>query len=154
MRGHQLGVGDIGQMQGRSRIESQPSCGDDGEIKDRKHEPGMVSRWEWAQPHSPIQPCRDRRGVCDGSRQQDGCCVADGRGSDGAHWVREHQLGVGHIRPMQSRTRIGHQPSCGDDIGITGRKHEPGMVSGWEWAQSAASIEQGRDRFGVCDGAR
>ena len=68
MRGHQLGVRDIGEMQRRTRIEAEPSCGDYGRNTGREHEPGMVSRWEWAQRHSSLEQGRDRRGVSDGAR--------------------------------------------------------------------------------------
>ena len=81
-------------------------------------------------------------------------CVQHGKGSDGAHGLRGHQLGVGDIGPMQSRTRIRAQRSSDDYDGIQGGEHEPGMVSRCEWAQPDSSIQRSRDRRGVCDGAR
>ena len=141
-------------MQSRTRIGAQPSCGDDGGITGRKHEPDMVSRWEWAQPASSIKLCRYRRCFCDCAWQQHGDSMSHGEGSDGAHGMPSHQLGVGDIDEMHSRTRIEAYRSFGHDSEITGRQHEPGLVSRCEWAQLACSIQQCRDRRGVCDGAR
>jgi len=154
VRGHQLGVGDFGPMQSRARIRAQPPDVHDAGSKGRKHEPGMVSRWEWAQPASSIQRSSHRRSICDGAWQQHGDSMSHGEGSDGAHGMPSHQLGVGDIDEMHSRTRIEAYRSFGHDSEITGRQHEPGLVSRCEWAQLACSIQQCRDRRGVCDGAR
>jgi hypothetical protein len=124
MRGHRLAVGDIGEMQGRTRIGAEPTSGDDGGITGRQCDGGMVSRREWAEPASSIKCCRGRRSVDDGARKQHGDRTSHGEGSGGAHGMRGHRLAVGDVGEMQGRTRIGAEPTSADDGGHTLRKYD------------------------------
>jgi len=68
MRGHRLGVGDFVAVSCGARGRRDAAGGDDGGITGRKHEPGVVSRWGYAEPAPWVEPCRNRGGVYDVTR--------------------------------------------------------------------------------------
>ena len=97
MRGHELGVRDIGEVSGGIRKKRIATVDDDGRRARREYEPGMVDGDSKLEPLRSIQSCRDRLGVCSGARREGGDRTARWPPSDGTHGMRGYGLGVGDV---------------------------------------------------------
>jgi hypothetical protein len=128
MRGHRMGVGDVGEVSCELWGVWYPSSSDDSRITRRKQEPGLVCRQGCYQPDEQLQSRRDRRGVCDRARlglvfdrtHQQGPLVLDG--------MPGHRLGVRDIGEMPSRSRSSGHTTAGHDGRPGQRQCESGMV--------------------------
>ena len=97
MRGHELGVRDIGEVSGGIRKKRIATVDDDGRRARREYEPGMVDGDSKLEHLKSIQSCRDRLGICDRAWCGAGSCASHGQGSDGTHGMRGYGLGVGDV---------------------------------------------------------
>ena len=94
VRGHQLGVGDIGEVSCESWGFGHPSCSDDGGITERKLEPGLFCGHGCHQPDAQRQWGIDRRGVYNGARLGPGLGATIEQGSLVLDGMRGIRLGV------------------------------------------------------------
>ena len=153
MRGHRLGVGDIGEVSCEPWGVWHSSSGDDSGITRRKQEQSLVCGQGCYQPDEQLQSGRDRRGVCDRARHglvfgrthELGPAYMDG--------MRGLRLGVRDIGEMPSRSRSSGHTTAGHDSLAEQRQCESGMVCGRRCYQPDSTGKPGRDRLGVCDGA-
>jgi hypothetical protein len=128
MRGHRMGVGDVGEVSCELWGVWYPSSSDDSRITRGKQEPGLVCRQGCYQPDEQLQSRRDRRGVCDRARlglvfdrtHEQGPLVLDG--------MPGHRLGVRDIGEMPSRSRSSGHTTAGHDGRPGQRQCESGMV--------------------------
>ena len=68
--------------------------------------------------------------------------------------MRGDGVGVGDVGAVSRGARGRRHAADGDDGGIEGRQHEPGMVSRWGYVESASFVELCRDRRGLDDRVR
>ena len=130
MRGDTVGVGDVGEVQGRTRGWRYASSGDDGRADGRERDRGMVCRGAWPEHHSQGQRCWDGIDIDDCVRGEHGAGVVYRSCETGADRMRGDALAVGDVGQVHDRTR-GSRISFGDDdwvSGIQGRERESGMV--------------------------
>jgi hypothetical protein len=149
-----VGVGDVGAVSCWARARRDTSGGDDGWGTEGERDEGVVGGHNRTEQNAASQPRRDRIDVDDGTRGEHGACDVHRTGSGGAHGMRGHGVGVGDVVAVSCGARDRRDAAGGDDGGITGRQHEPGVVSRWGYAESAPWVEPCRDRRGVYDRAR
>ena len=153
MRGHRLGVGDIGEVSCEPWGVWHSSSGDDSGITRRKQEQSLVCGQGCYQPDEQLQSGRDRRGVCDRARHglvlgrthELGPAYMDG--------MRGLRLGVRDIGEMPSRSRSSGHTTAGHDGRPGKRQCESGMVCGRGCNQRDSTGKSGRDGIGVSDRA-
>ena len=97
MRGHRLGVGDVGEMQGSSRDNSNAKNHNVHGAEDSKLQPRMVTGCCDAKQDAKDQQRRNGVEFHNCSRSGHGAYVSDGQDSPGAHGMRGHKLGVGDV---------------------------------------------------------
>jgi hypothetical protein len=154
MRGDGVGVGDIGEVQGDTRIAGDVAGGDDGGGAGREQDTGVVGGRGGIERDASTERCGDRVGVDDGARCQFGACQELGTGSAWAHGMRGDGVGVGDIGEVQGHARSPGDTTTVDYHGRAGRECDAGVVGGRGGIERDASTEPTGDRLGVDDDAR
>jgi hypothetical protein len=154
MRGDTVGVGDISEVQGRTRGWWYASGGDDGRADGRERESGMVSGCLRANSDSPKEPIWDGIDICDGAWGEHGAGVVHKSGEPGAHRMRGDTMGVGDIGEMHGRTRGSGLASPRHHGRGAGRECEPCVVIRPRVDKHHAKGQPCWDGIEIGDGAR
>jgi hypothetical protein len=87
MRGVGVGVGDIGKVLGRSRIEGHVAGGDDGWAPWRQFESSVVCGRRRIECVTELESSRDGVSVNDVARSKCWACLVYRNGEQGADWM-------------------------------------------------------------------
>jgi len=154
MRGHGLGVGDVGEMPIRAWNRRNSAGVDDGRGEGWKRHAGMVGECG-SHEHSPErEPGWVWVRVDDSTRGEHGAYELHGTSPGGAHGMRDDRVGVGDIGAVPGGAWGSRQPAGCDDIGVSELECKPDMVSRWRWPDECASSRKPcRHWVGVGHGA-
>ena len=153
MRGHGLGVGDVGEMPIRAWNRRNSAGVDDGRGEGWKRHAGMVGECG-SHEHSPErEPGWVWVRVDDSTRGEHGACELHGTSPGGAHGMRDDRVGVGDIGAVPGGARLEGHASCVDECWGAGWEPHAGMVRRCCWAECDASWEPCRNWVGVGHGA-
>ena len=97
MRGDGLGVGDVGEVLGRTWDDELKTDCNHNRAPWRKHEPGLVRGRCRAEHGAPRQQSWIRIGIHDGARGKHGRSRLHDKRSTGTHGMRGDRLGVGDL---------------------------------------------------------
>jgi hypothetical protein len=93
-----------------------------------------------------IKCCRDRLGIDDGARKQHGDRASHGEGSDGAHGMRGHRLGVGDVGAVSC---LDSGIRASEEFVVTAGSRAGSMSQAWsvdrDAISSAAHLQSSRD---------
>ena len=154
MRGDGVGVGDVGEVSGKSSIFGHASGGDDGGGAIGEHDCGMVGGHGRGKRDAATERSGDGIGIDDGTRIGDGSRGVHGTGTGGADGMRGDGVGVGDIGAVHGGAWIlGDSTLGGDYRGAIGER-DGSILCGREEPERDEGIQQGRDRLDVGDGAR
>ena len=115
MRGDRVGVGDIGEVSGRTRDKRHPTRGDDGRGSGGKRNTGLVGGHGRIEHDASGQPSRDRIGIGDGARGKSGTRCVHGQDASRADGMRGDGVGVGDVGEVSGGTRVTRHSPSGDD---------------------------------------
>jgi len=128
LRGDRVAVGDIGEVQGRTRGAGHAAGGDDGRRAGRERESGMVIRPRVHKHHEKAQPCWYGIGIDDGAWGEHGAGGEHGSNETGELKMRGHRVGVGDVGQVHGRATGERHSAGGDDSRPEGRERESGVV--------------------------
>ena len=168
MRGHVLGVGHIGAMQGCQRFGKHPSCSDDLRGEDGKHVDGLHGGSGLDERSASWEPSWHGDCISDTAWVGSGACIIHSDGTAGVDGMRGDRVEVGDIfalpgdKPNDRSYATGVRDSrrtYGD--GKRGRVCRPGEhVDGMETESRGDRIDIGNsvwvrawDYGAYCDGA-
>jgi hypothetical protein len=115
MRGHQLGVGDVGALSCWARDSRITSGGDDVRGAGGQRDAGVVGGYGRTEQDAAIEPRRHGIGIDDCPRIEHGSCGAYTAGEGGAHGMRGDGLGVGDVGAVSCWARCSRDKAGGDD---------------------------------------
>jgi hypothetical protein len=130
LRGHRVGVGDIGAVPDGTRSKRHSTSGDDGRGAGSKCDTGVVSGHDGTQHDSSGQPRSDGLSIGDGAWVKYGACLVHRQGTGGADGVRGNGVGVGDVSELLGDAWGWGDTAHGDNGRRAGRKHDTGMVGG------------------------
>jgi hypothetical protein len=147
LRGDTVGVGDVGEVQGRTRGARDAFGGDDGRGAGRERESGMVIRPGVNEHHAQVQPGWDGISVSDSTWSEHGAGGVHGSGEAGTFEMRGDRVGVGDIGEMHCRAWGSRHKAGGDDGREAGWERESGLVFRFGLYELFSPDESGRDRL-------
>ena len=119
MRGHAVGVGDVGAVSCRAwgRGRRDTSGDDDGGGAGRERKPAVVDGHRRTESDAAHKPRWDECVFDDGPRIEHGDGGVYSAGERGAHGMRGHAVGVGDVDAVSCGARGRRDTSGGDNWG-------------------------------------
>ena len=148
-----MGGGHFRQVPKRIWMDGHEADGDDGRGAGRKRKPGMVGGRGCSEHCEARESSGDGVGVDDGARHEHGDRTPYGKGSYGAHGMRGHRMGGGHVGEMSSGTWGRREPANDDDCAVTHGKRKPDVVDGFRRAEPVPEVQPSSYWICVDDGA-
>jgi len=154
MRGHRLGVGDVGAVSCGAWGSRVTSGGDDGRGAGWERQPDVVHGHGRTKQDAASEQRRHGIGVDDGTwiEHGGGCIYSAGEG--GTHGMRGDGVAVGDVGAVSCGSRGRRDTSGGDDGRGAGGERDAGLVGGHSRTEQAAAIEPRRHGIGVDNGTR
>jgi hypothetical protein len=154
MRGHAVGVGDIGEVPGDARNAGDTAGGDDGGCARRERDAGVVDRHGRTEQDAAIEPRWYGIGVDHDTRIEHGRRSVYSSGERRAHGMRGDGVGVGDVGAVSCGARGRRDTAGGHNDRLAGREHDAGVVGGQTRSEQDAASEPSWHWIGVDDGAR
>ena len=130
MRGDTVGVGDVGEVQGRTRGAGHAASGDDGRGAERERQSGIVIRPRVDEHHPSGQQSWDGIDIDDGAWSEHGAGVVHGLGDKGTNRMRSDTVGVGDVGEVSDRPWSKGIKADGHHGGRASGQRHPGLVDG------------------------
>ena len=130
MRGYRVGVGDIDEVSGWTKLERHQARGNDNWTKRRQHDSGMVRQYGRNEQHATGQQGWHRLCISHSARCEHGAIVIYGAGFSGTDRMRGNRVGVRDLGEVSGGSQVAeHLQDCHVHVGAC-RQRITGLVSG------------------------